>query len=191
MPTSALELEGKPYAIIELHARISVLEQQIVDQKEATVVALAAADKAIIAAVAAADKAAAKAELAAEKTYLEAAIRSLKEAFMQQIEFQKDLTQQALSDADKAVAKAENAAERRFDSVNEFRATLSDQQRDLATKSDVMLRFQALEGRINTLAEDAREIKGRSIGYSSGWGYLVGGIGAVAALVGIFLSILH
>lgn len=149
---------------LELHARVSVLEQQIRDQKEATVLALAAADKAIINAVVVADKAVAKVELAAEKTYLENSIRSLRDAFDREIGHQKDMTAQALASADKAVMKAEDAAQRRFESVNEFRATLSDQQRDLVTKTEVSLRFTALEDRINNLVADAREVKGRSTG---------------------------
>lgn len=149
---------------MELHARISVLEQQVIDQKEATVIALAAADKAIINAVVVADKAVAKVELAAEKTYLEASIGGLKEAFGQMVAHQKELTSQALASADKAVLKAEDAAQKRFESVNEFRATLSDQQSQLATKSECDLRFKALEDRVNGLVEDAREIKGRSFG---------------------------
>ena len=149
---------------LELHARVSVLEQQIRDQKEATVLALAAADKAIINAVVVADKAVAKVELAAEKTYLENSIRSLRDAFDREIGHQKDMTAQALASADKAVMKAEDAAQRRFESVNEFRATLSDQQRDLVTKTEVSLRFTALEDRINNLVADARELKGRNFG---------------------------
>lgn len=148
----------------DMHARISVLEQQIIDQKEATVIALAAADKAIVNAVVVADKAVAKVELAAEKTYLEAAIASLKEAFNNQIDHQKELTAQALASADKAVQKAEVAAEKRFESVNEFRSTLADQQSGLATKIEVNLRFIALEDRLNNLVADAREVKGRSVG---------------------------
>lgn len=148
---------------MELHARISVLEQQIKDQKENTALALAAADKAIINAVVVADKAVAKVELAAEKTYLEAAIKGLKEAFGQQIAHQKELTAQALASADKAVQKAEDAATRRFESVNEFRATLSDQQRELATKTECDLRFKSLEDRVSGVVEDARELKGRHV----------------------------
>lgn len=148
---------------MELHARISVLEQQVIDQKEATVIALAAADKAIVNAVVVADKAVAKVELAAEKSMLVAAISSLKEAFSSQIDHQKELTAQALAAADKAVEKAETAAQKRFESVNEFRATLSDQQRELATKTECDLRFKALEDRVNGVVEDSRELKGRHV----------------------------
>jgi hypothetical protein len=156
--------EEKTAELWSLIARIAVLEQQILEEKEARVTALAAADKAIVAAVIVADKAVAKVELAAEKTYLEAAIRSLREAFTLQIAYQKELSEHALAAADKAVVKAEMASEKRFDSVNEFRSTLSDQQRDLATKSEVNLRFVALEGRLNDVVEDARETKGRGLG---------------------------
>lgn len=75
-------------------------------------------------------------------------------------------------------------------SVNEFRATLSDQQRDLATKAEVNLRFTALDDRVNGMTElmremreNMREMAGRNQGYSAGWGYLVGGIGAVVAVI--------
>lgn len=163
-PTTRQVLADSGFASdMELHARISVLEQQVVDQKEATVIALTAADKAIASAFVVAEKAVAKVELAAEKTYLEAAIHGLKEAFGQQIAHQKELTAQALASADKAVQKAEDAAQRRFESVNEFRATLSDQQSQLATKSEVNLRFKALEDRVSTVVEDSRELKGRHV----------------------------
>lgn len=148
---------------MELHARISVLEQQIRDQKEATVIALAAADKAIINAVVVADKAVAKVELAATADALSSATSALKEAFSQQISHQKEMTAQALASADKAVLKAEVAAEKRFESVNEFRATLSDQQSQLATKTEVNLRFKALEDRVSGVVEDGRELKGRRV----------------------------
>lgn len=147
-----------------LRARVAVLEQQIVDQKEATVIALAAADKAIVNAVVVADKAVAKVELAAEKTALEASIASLEKAFGQQIAHTKELTAQALASADKAVLKAEVAAEKRFESVNEFRSTLSDQQRELATKTECDLRFAAMDARISDVMQEYREMKGHGLG---------------------------
>lgn len=188
--------EGAPSGFasdMELHARISVLEQQIIDQKEATALALAAADKAIASAVVVADKAVAKVELAAEKTYLEAAIGGLKEAFGQQIAHQKELTAQALASADKAVQKAETAAERRFDSVNEFRATLSDQQRELATKTECNLRFTAQEDRINGIVEEFREMKGHGLGgreaTTDNRSLIFSSITAVVAIAALYFAI--
>lgn len=65
----------------------------------------------------------------------------------------------ALASVDKAVAKAEAATERRFESVNEFRGTLTDQAREFV-RTDYML--QAFEGRdqlIQALAERVRELE--------------------------------
>lgn len=141
--------------------RLDKSNQQFLDSKEATALALDAADKAIANAFSAAEKAVAKAELAAEKGYLESQIHSLREAFTQQIRSQKEALEAALASSDKAVLKAEVANEKRFESVNEFRSTLADQQLGLATKSECDLRFKAAEERLTMVIEDFRELKGR------------------------------
>src|SRR5579864_936921 len=55
--------------------------------------------------------------LIAQQTSLQAALTA-----------QKSATDMAQAAADRAVTKSELAADKRFESVNEFRATLSDQQ---------------------------------------------------------------
>jgi hypothetical protein len=57
----------------------------------------------------------------------------------------------ALASADRAVAKAENAAEQRFESVNEFRATLADQASNLLTRSEADARFTATTDKLTLL----------------------------------------
>lgn len=173
--------------IVEEH--FDKIDQQFRDQTAGTALALAAADKGIANAYSTAEKAVAKAELAAEKGYLEAQIAALREAFTAQISTQKEALVAALAASDKAVLKAEVASEKRFDSVNEFRLTLSDQQRELATKSEVDLRFKALEDRINAVVEDQREMKGRAGATTdvkrdnrSDVGMIVGIIGVAIAL---------
>lgn len=140
------------------------IDQQFIDSKDATALALSAADKAISNAYGTAEKAVAKVELAAEKGYLESQIASLRESFISQIRTQKDALEAALAASDKAVQKAETSSEKRFESVNEFRATLSDQQMMLATKNEVNLRFTALEDRMGALVEDSREARGSLVG---------------------------
>lgn len=198
----------------DIIARLSVVErrahdlgatfdERITSQKEATAIALTAADKGIAMALQAAERAAAKADLAASKEYLEAQISGLKETLIAQIVSQKEAINAALVSADKAVLKAEMASEKRFESVNEFRATLSDQQRDMATKSECDLRFKAMDERITEsmktrqaqsdalsariyeLAENMREQKGKSSGAAGLWGLIVGGIGATFGVVSI------
>src|SRR5688572_29056633 len=50
---------------------------------------------------------------------------------------QKEAVRAALASSDRAVLKAELAAEKRFESVNEFRNTLADQQRTLVSRTEV------------------------------------------------------
>jgi len=57
----------------------------------------------------------------------------------------------ALTAAKEAVTKAEVAAEKRFDSVNEFRGQLKDQQNTLASKAEVDTRFRFIEDKINSI----------------------------------------
>lgn len=49
----------------------------------------------------------------------------------------KEAVASALASADRAVSKAEAAAEKRFEAVNEFRATLSDQATKFASRTEV------------------------------------------------------
>jgi hypothetical protein len=64
---------------------------------------------------------------------------------------QKELVQSALISAKEAVTKAESASEKRFDAVNEFRNTLSDQQRTLMPRAEAEIVFQSLRDRLETL----------------------------------------
>jgi hypothetical protein len=66
----------------------------------------------------------------------------------------------ALAAAETAVNKAETAAEKRFDSVNEFRKTLSDQTASFVTKD----RFQGLDEKVNDLASRLDRGEGASGG---------------------------
>ena len=49
----------------------------------------------------------------------------------------------AMNASEKAILKAETATERRFESVNEFRSQLADQQITFVRKPEVDLRFKA------------------------------------------------
>jgi hypothetical protein len=82
--------------------------------------------------------------------------------------------QAALVAAEKAVAKAEAAAEKRFDAVS---ARVDDLKEDSAhTFAGIQVQ---LAGSV-----------GRGAGLSAGWGYLVAGVGLVAAIVAIVLAVL-
>lgn len=92
----------------------------------------------------------------AQTTATQAALAAVKEA-----------TQAALTAAKEAVVKAENASEKRFEGVNEFRATLSDQAATFISRAE----YDALKERMD-------RGEGRSGGVADGWKWLI----AVAAL---------
>lgn len=129
---------------------------------------IATADKAIALAQLTADRAVAKAEAAAGKEYLESQIEGLRQALTQQIIAQKeaigaalvaakDALTSALSASEKAISKAEEANEKRFSSVNEFRATLTDQQKTFVVKTEADYRFAALVTKLDEHSTWQRE----------------------------------
>lgn len=61
----------------------------------------------------------------------------------------------ALESADRAVSKAEIATDKRFESVNEFRAQLTDQANTFLLRSEADVRLRALGDRITRLEEVA------------------------------------
>lgn len=95
----------------------------------------------------------------------------------------KEAVQTAMSAADRAVVKAEMAAEKRFESVNEFRSTLADQQRNLMPRSEVEVITKGLIEKINALEKQLDSITAERQGIKGGWGYAVGVIGFVLTLI--------
>jgi hypothetical protein len=95
----------------------------------------------------------------------------------------------ALQAQKEATTKAETAAERRFESVNEFRAQLSDQANTFMPRLEAEQRIaqnaeklSALEGRVNKTDGRATGISGLYAAVIAGLGILVG-IGSLAALL--------
>ncbi len=92
-------------------------------------------------------------------------------------------TAAALSAADRAVLKAEAAAEKRFEGVNEFRNTLSDQQRNLMPRAEVEVIMRGLTDKIGALEKQLDTVMGEKRGIQNGWGYAIGAAGLVLTLV--------
>jgi acyl-CoA reductase-like NAD-dependent aldehyde dehydrogenase len=82
----------------------------------------------------------------------------------------------AMAAADKAVTKAETAAEKRFDSVNEFRNAMKDQQSSFADKENTDMRLKTIEARMEQLAGI---IRGVTIFASATLGLITAGAAAV------------
>src|SRR5258708_4915140 len=66
----------------------------------------------------------------------------------------------ALAAADKALIKAELSSEKRFEGVNEFRATLADQAANLMPRSEYTVQHRALEEKVNILTSQYSNIQG-------------------------------
>lgn len=131
-------------------------------------------------------KAAIDSAFAAQKAAVEAAFSAQKEAI-----------NAALAAADRAVAKAEASTDKRFDSVNEFRATLDNQQRTLIPRSEVAVLIEGVTEKINNVNKQIENvvkqldaIDAERRGVKGGWGYAVGVIGFVLTILAILGSAL-
>lgn len=124
----------------------------------------------------------------------------------------------ALVSADRATAKAEAANERRFESVNEFRQTLSDQAahfitrteveaatarnteriqelavvvRGLATKAEVINAYERMESRLQQVEKAATLREGKGSGLTAGWGYIATAVAIIASVIATYFIIQH
>jgi hypothetical protein len=122
--------------------------------------------------------------LSALKEHLEAKIAALKENVAT-----------ALAAADKAVSKAEMASERRFEGVNEFRGTLTDQAANFLTRNEYNAEHRNLIQKYDILSQQFNEFKSETAGRSKG----VVGVGQVIsnaltiviAVAAVVVSLLH
>jgi hypothetical protein len=130
------------------------------------------------------------------KEHIEALLDQMEQRYQQRFDAQNQAltaallasdkaVQTAMSAAEKAVAKAEIATDKRFESVNEFRATLSDQTAEFARR----LELQALAERVTDLATRMDKTEGKSTGLTAGWGYLVGMIALAGTIIGVILAV--
>jgi hypothetical protein len=85
--------------------------------------------------------------------------------------------------AEKAVTKAEVSADKRFEGVNEFRAQLGDQQRNLMPRAEAEIRFNQLSAALDVLRQAQIEERGSKGGMKEGWGWAVAVLGMVLTLL--------
>lgn len=95
----------------------------------------------------------------------------------------------ALNAMKEAVTKAEAATERRFESVNEFRQTLSDQAGTFISRVEFEALREANAERIRELTARLDRTEGRATGFSTGWGFLVGAVGVAAAVIAVAIKL--
>lgn len=182
-PRDIAYLESKIEGLVrhlesKIESLVTQFDKRIESERLATALALTAADKTTSIAQDTADKAVAKAEAAAGKEYLESQIAGLREALVTQIVSQEKAIGAALTAAkealtaaqlssERAIAKAEESNEKRFASVNEFRSTLSDQQKTLITKAEVEYRFSSIDKKFEENSQWSRLVDLKFSGYLS------------------------
>jgi hypothetical protein len=98
----------------------------------------------------------------------------------QRFDAQEKAVAAALAAAKEAVSKAEAAAEKRFDAVNEFRATLKDQQSTLMPRAETLTLLKALDEKIQTNTDRVNQVVSESRGANWLWGVICATGGLIA-----------
>ncbi len=104
---------------------------------------------------------------------------------------QKDSVAAAMVASDRALNKAEMASERRFEAVNEFRATLADQATRLMPRSEAQQVATALDAKVSDLTDRLNRSEGNRSGVGQFWAVMVAVIGLAIGLGGILLAVLR
>lgn len=95
----------------------------------------------------------------------------------------------ALAAAKEAVAKAEAAAEKRYESLNEFRGTLRDQQATLIPRAEVTALLKSIDDKQRLTDERLSQLINRGEGVYWLMGVIGAGIGGLVSLVVVGLAI--
>jgi hypothetical protein len=138
---------------------------------------------------------------ASEKAVL-TALLAQKEAVYAAFTAQEKAIAAALTAADRAVAKAEIASEKRFDSVNEFRAQLSDQAQTFLPRAEFDRANTAVNDKMDSnnkalvdKIEDLRSFKDSTVGRGGGmsdiWIIMLGVLALADAIFTAFIAFRH
>ena len=118
----------------------------------------------------------------ASQKALDAALTAQKEATVAAFAAQEKAINAALASAERAVLKAELATEKRFESVNEFRGTLDNQQRTLIPRSEVDVMVRGLDEKIAQLTKQADALTAERRGGQAMWAFVIGALGLVLTI---------
>jgi hypothetical protein len=114
---------------------------------------------------------------------------TLREYVDVRFEAQQKAVESALAAADRAVQKAEVASDKRFDSVNEFRNTLSDQTRTLIPRTEAEQQFKDVGEKLANLTTRLNAIEDRGRGASDSWLILIAVIGVIGTIGGFAFAL--
>lgn len=123
------------------------------------------------------------------KEYFETLLVERDKRYEQKFSDTKVAVEAALIAAEKAVSKAELATEKRFEGVNEFRKSLDDLSRLQMPRAESEALNREINGKIEALITRLDKSEGKSTGISASWGFLLGGLGVVSTIIGIYLAL--
>src|SRR6185369_2256230 len=110
------------------------------------------------------------------KEHFEDLLEEADKRYQQRFNDTKIAVDAALASSEKAVTKAETAAEKRFESVNEFRNTLADQQRTLMPRAETEALFKVVNDKIAALGSTQIKSEGKGLGIAQALGYILAAI---------------
>ena len=105
-----------------------------------------------------------------------------------QITAAKTAVDAALASAEKAVGKAESANEKRFESVNEFRAQLTDQAALFLPRTEYAANHQALIDQVTDLKDRLNRREGSNEGVRMSAGVLVSVVTIAVVILGVIIA---
>ena len=118
----------------------------------------------------------------AQSDALAAAFLAQQTAMKTALEAAEKAVQAALAAQERAVLKAELASDKRFESVNEFRKTLADQQATFMPRSETTVMVGGFTQRLSGLKEQVDALMSERAGVKGGWGYAIGLVGAILTI---------
>ena len=95
----------------------------------------------------------------------------------------------AMASADRAVLKAETAAEKRFEGVNEFRATLADQAARLMPRQESEVSLAAMREKVDSVLIRVNTMEAAKHGASDNTKAILAAIGTAIAIAGLFFAL--
>jgi len=130
--------------------------------------------------------------------FLRNEINLLREEYKNSIKMLNDANTLALNSLDKrfeyiekATIKTDSAAEKRFESVNEFRGQLRDQQNTFVTKNEINIRFENIEKKVDVLIGNIKSSEGKNNGIGLVWGVIIVVISFIISGISIAVSIFN
>jgi hypothetical protein len=123
------------------------------------------------------------------KEHFDSVLHDRDERFGERFTSQEKAVDAALAAAEKAVTKAETATEKRFDGVNEFRQTLSDQARDFMPRKEYEAQQEGLARRITALERGQSSSGGRTAGTDLTYARVINVLAVVVAAAAILVAV--